>query len=146
VIALREAGPPAAEQAIHALELRYGVQIPPSYLSFLLINDGAIPEENMLSGTAWEHDMVSVDQFLGLSDAVAESISDVWDAYGDRLPRGWFPFATAAGGNTMLLAIEGPGYGQVAFWDHELEGTQEALTVVARTFDDFFARLTPPTD
>ena len=137
------AGPPADEQAVHAFELRYGVQIPPSYLKFLLAHDGARPEVNVLSGNQWEQEMVAVDEFLGLSDGVVETISDVWDAYGDRIPRGWFPFATAEGGNTLLLAIEGPGYGRVAFWDHELVGEPVALTVVAGSFDDFLARLAP---
>jgi hypothetical protein len=145
VIRFGDACPPADENAVQAFESRYGVQIPPAYLSFLLANDGARPEPNMLSGTSWEQGMVAVVEFLGLSGTTVESIYNVRDDYGDRLPRGWFSFATAVGGNLLVLAIAGPGYGRVAFWDHELEGEPEALTVVADTFDEFLERLAPAT-
>jgi len=57
------------------------------------------------------------------------------------------PIAFDAGGNLVCVAITGPHYGHVYFWDHEFESddgepvTMNNMALIANSFGEFLSGL-----
>lgn len=116
----------ASDASLAALSQRYG-DLPPEYIEFLAVHDGASPFPNVLEGT---NDMVGVNSFIPASEIVDKSHSI--DGLSSRL----LPFAEDGSGNFVCIGV---GDHKVYFWDHEIEGD----SVVADSFSKFLERLEP---
>lgn len=106
-----------------------GAPLPHSYLSFVKLHDGAEPQSNVID--VGQDNEAGVRQFIPVGNAPSV-LSDV-----DGFPQGMIPFAEDESGNFFYMA---PANGQVFFWDHELDDTDQLL---AADLDSFLARLRP---
>ena len=92
---------------------------------------------------------VEVSEFLGVGLPDDLDLISVRDAYRDRVPSRYLPIAHAEGGNLILLSADEHDPA-VYFWDHEQEveagGEDGALELVASSFEQFVAALSPTPD
>ena len=120
------------------------MQFAEAYRQFLLSSNGGVPEAN-------EFDVLQtktgsgVNRLYGIigenknGDLLREQ-----SLLKDRLPKGIISIGDAVGGNRICLSLRGADYGNVFFWDHELESDRDpalALANLAPSFDVFLASL-----
>lgn len=116
----------ASEASLAELTEKYG-PLPPEYVEFLAIYDGAKPPSNVLEGTNYG---VCVNSFLPASEIVnrANSVDD--------LPSSLMPFGEDDSGNFVCIGTDDH---RVYFWDHEIDSDK----TIAESFADFLKRLEP---
>ncbi|WP_144770303.1 SMI1/KNR4 family protein [Herbaspirillum sp. SJZ099] len=115
-----------SKDSLAALTKKYG-NLPPDYIEFLAIHDGAKPPANVLEGTNYS---VGVNGFLSASEIISRADSV------EGLPVNLLPFGEDDSGNFVCIGTEDH---LVYFWDHELDSNK----VVAKSFADFLNRLEP---
>jgi hypothetical protein len=149
-VSIREPNRKIKLPALEACEAIFG-RLPSDYCAFLLAYNGGKPEKNhiKIQGTK---NTASIRYFFGILGENEESdLTKKQKFYLERVPKGIIPIAYAEGGNLICLSIIPDTFGQVFFWDHELESsdgepaTWDNLFKLADSFDEFFQNLeTPP--
>ncbi len=125
--------------------------LPADYRNFLLLHNGGKVAKNYYEVPGGKNTF-EVRQFFGILGPNVESdLLHKREFYIKRTPGAIVPIAYAEGGNLVCLSTRPDSFGQVFFWDHELEAsdgeeaTWENLFKVADSFDEFFQNLhTPP--
>jgi len=119
-------GRAASLREIATLQEEVGFSIPPEFLEFIAVNDGAEPETNIFKiGNSNES---GVNRFIPISE-IPKEISRV-----ENLPNAVLPVAWAEGGNYVL--IDQSQNGAIFFWDHELPDDTARLADNFRSFLD----------
>lgn len=113
----------AMEAALSALEGELGVALPDAYRAFVLRYGGTTFARRVVypieEPCPWGQ-TGAVEQFFGLSgDPASDLRRAALETYPGRIPDETVPIAEDAGGNLVLLGVEGMVRGQVFFWDHE---------------------------
>ena len=115
---------------VASLQRALGFSLPDAYVTFVLENDGALPEPNIFR--------VSDSNDSGVTGFVPVKEVLKLRAYLDGIPRGAFPVAWAECGDHVLIDV-GEG-GAVYYRDHEIEGPLERI---AADFNSFLSALKP---
>jgi hypothetical protein len=116
----------ASDASLAALTERYGA-LPPEYVEFLAVYDGAKPPPNVLEGTNYG---VGVNSFLPASEIINRA--NLVEGLSSNL----LPFGEDDSGNFVCI---GSNDHRIYFWDHEIDSDK----VVAESFDEFLGRLEP---
>ena len=140
---IRRDGGPAPAGAIEAAEQALGIRLPDGYRAFLADHDGARLGANRLEPSR------SPGGGAQTLYAVAE-LPKRRDKMRDRVPAELLPIADA-GGDLIVLGIEGDVRGRVYQWEHEFEAEDppphwDNLTELAPSFRDWYDSLVPLTD
>ena len=138
---------PVSDDAIAMLENVLGSKFPKQYREFLRCNNGGHPEPdcfNFADGRPGS----AVRGFLKLnSSEIHDDFVWNWKTFKTRIPGDFVPIAFDAGGNLVCVAITGPHYGHVYFWDHEFESddgepvTMNNMALIANSFGEFLSGL-----
>jgi hypothetical protein len=116
----------ASPEAIARLRERYG-HLPPDYVEFLGVHDGAKPPDNVLAGTGYN---VGVRQFIPAEEIISTS-EEV-----EGIAKYLMPIAEDGTGNFICMGAEDH---KIYFWDHEVDDDQ----IVSPSFSDFLVGLEP---
>jgi len=138
-VRMRKKGKPVRKEELDTLQRALGGALPTDYLSFMVENNGGIPETNIFDipetgGNAGVNEFFSVEKVLKEKRILH-----------GRLPASAWPIADADGGNLVCLA--GGANPGVYFWDHELETdegeepTWANMFPLAPTFAEFWENL-----
>jgi cell wall assembly regulator SMI1 len=148
----RQAAPIAATQ-LDSFEMTYRLTLPESYRAFLLTNNGGRPNRPVIAyrGSDGIDNETVIDRFFSLDDSRDDGQYDLAKSYifmvsPKRLPEAVLPIARDHGGNLLCLDLRWPGAASIAFFDHEFEGTRQALVAIAASFDELLIRLQPEDD
>jgi hypothetical protein len=148
---IHESKQPTNEHEIGELERVLDIRLPSDYRSFLLRHNGGRPEPSSFFaylgpyGDSRSHECVN--RFLALYDGEYSNLKKYIKSYKDRIPVDFLPIARDPFGNLICLAVAGPDYGKVFFWDHELEADEgetpdyRNISFVANSFDEFLNSL-----
>lgn len=132
---------------LEKFEAVLGSKLPSDYRQFLLAFNGGRPENNEFAIPDIKN-TAGVDLFYGLlenpewGDLLSRRAALI-----DRVPKDDLPIGDASCGNVVCLSLQPATFGQVFFWDHELEAdegqqpTFSNLFLVGNSFDDFFTKL-----
>lgn len=142
--------PGLTEEKISALEKKYKVTLSQGYKAFLKEYNGGRPITGVFDFLDDDEDGSVIDSFL--SDvSVRDSSSFAWtvQVFKGRYPKDFFPIASDAFGNLILLGITEEYFDQVYFWDHEMEHdpdqgeklSMKNMTKVANSFEEFKSSL-----
>ena len=127
------APPTSAEIAV--VEAALCLKLPPDYVAFLLIGNGAKPEPNLFD--TMSNGKASVAEFFALSSLIIEK------CYLDNAnPSAKVPIARAVGGDWICIETLSTGYGTVWFADHELPGN-DAFSPLSDNIETFLAKIMP---
>jgi hypothetical protein len=143
-------GPPTTEEEVHLLEAELGRSLPDQYRRFLLTSNGGNPDRHAVATAPFEievrrfYSIGSIDGFVGVDIRWALNGSGPF-------PSGHIPIGEDQGGNSFILALDGPDRGAVYFWDHELELDQpnpeiptfEPATKLSDDFDGLLDAMRP---
>jgi hypothetical protein len=136
-----------ALKAIEAFEANIAKKLPNDYKMFLLEFNGGEPESNEFSVPKAKTGS-SVRMFYGLIDKHKEG--DLFHEHKimfDRVPANFLPIGGDSCGNCICLSLHSDTFGQVFFWDHELEAdegepaTFSNLFRIGNSFTEFFENL-----
>lgn len=114
--------PQPTEGALRVLAEGIGHSLPPSYVDFVRLHDGAKPEDNSI--TTMDNE-VGVSRFIPVCEA--SGLSGEIDGF----PAHVIPLAEDDCGNYFYVE---PRSGAVYFWDHEEEGPDEKVAEGALAF------------
>jgi SMI1 / KNR4 family (SUKH-1) len=139
------------EDELAAAERQLGVNLPDDYRSFMLRYNGGQPEpdgfdviwrDDRECGQDWRTSTLS--WFLSLDERRGYNLLKYnQPGFAGRIPRGTIAIAVDAGGNLILLALEGPYAGRILFWvrEYEVEEGEEPgydnVGIIADNFDQF---------
>jgi len=134
--------------AINEFEAFIGEKLPEDYQKFLLAFNGGKPESNVLSIPEIMNS-VGVNRFYGLLDGRQPGdLLYEQEPMLDHVPEKILVISNAEGGNCVCLSLRpDKTFGQVSFWDHELEAeegetaTFSNLFRIGNSFADFFESL-----
>ncbi len=145
--------PPTDAAAVAAFEQSLQARLPQEYRDFLLESNGGEPADPAFrfGDEAEPYADSAVRYFFSIGDHPRYGLAYQHKIYtqAKRVPADMLPIATDAGGNLVLLALDGMLAGKVFFWDHDIEGlvddpsSAEHLAPLAESFGDFCAALRP---
>lgn len=122
---------PLAPDRLQAAEHALGIRMPEDYRRFMLQFNGGRPKPRGFD-IAWEEGRLGAEDWRTSSLSILYPVEDSADenlvsmnrvTFEGRIPKGTLAIASDAGGNVLLLALNGPYAGKVLFWvkDHEVE-------------------------
>lgn len=132
---------------IEHFETLIGQKLPADYRQFLLSFNGGKPENNEFA-IPDKQNAAGVNLFYGLlenrewGDLIYQR-----EMLLERVPVNVLPIGEASSGNAVCLSLQVDTYGQIFFWDHELEANEDEPATFANlfkidgSFADFFERL-----
>jgi hypothetical protein len=149
-------GAPVEPSALARFEERWRCRIPDPYRAFLLRSNGAElalpifyyrdrPQGRLREGSI--EALFSIDHENEMMDLGGHV--NTYMVWARRIPYDLFPVGTDFGSNLILMGGEGPRLGQIFFWDHDWEAsddeppTEENVYFVANNLDEFLASLKP---
>ncbi len=139
---------PIVADDLAAWERRRGVAIPGGpgeYRRLLLGGNGGVPSAPGLivpGRPGVPPSTTIIKLFYGIGDAAYASIDWAVDLYGHRMPEGCLPIADDHCGNMVVLRVAGDRSGEVLFWDHEQEESDDGpLFPLASSFSMFMRAL-----
>jgi cell wall assembly regulator SMI1 len=124
-----KSGHSLSEAEVRAIEGALGVELPPDYREFVVLQDGAEPDTNIFS--VGNGNDSGVNRFIPLRETHSER------RYIDDVSVEFLPVAWAEGGNYVCLDLRRGG---VFFWDHEEPSGDLKL---AEGFSQFLEMLAP---
>lgn len=142
--------PPTSLQAIRLFEAEYKIELPSNYKSFLIKNNGGIPNASIfkiINHPSQEDDELQL--FMGLNTQINSSnLSFELSLFHDSIPVGIVPFACTGGLNLVCLDIRN-GSNKVVYWDMlEFWGknvwNESMLFDISNTFEEFLGSLVVP--
>ncbi len=132
----------ATKELIYIIEESNGVQLPESYVSFLLEYNGGTPERNISQSIYIELIEFFVQEFYGIRGK--EDLQLNIDTYKDRMPYNTIPIASVEGGNLLCMSFQSDTFGFIYFWNHELvddlNPILSMLDLVSKSFDEFLIK------
>lgn len=143
MIKITSAGALINRQSLDDYEKTFSMLWPDDYKKFLTAHNVATPENNKI---LIEAGLASVSKLLGFSTNLIDDLRHVNQLYDGRIPKDFLAIAHAGGGNLFCINLKN---GNVYFWDHELEATENEapgfnnLSLAAVSFTEFLYKLTP---
>lgn len=147
---------PLAPSKLEAVEKQLGVRFPGDYKTYMLQYNGGRTEpdgfsitwsEDQEAGEDWKTSVLSWLFFvLDDPDEDENLLTMNCETFSGRIPPDTIAIGCDAGGNLLLLALEGPYKGMVLFWVKDCEASDgarpgyENIGVVADSFEDFLAK------
>ncbi len=142
---------PLLEEKLAMVEQMLGVKFPQDYRNFMLKNNGGrtdpdgfdiVWQANQEIAEDWRTSTLS--WFFSIWDNRAENLIRINTVtFRGRIPMGTVAIGRDAGGNLILLVVDGPLAGRILFWvkDHEVEEGQvpgfDNVGFLANSFDEF---------
>ena len=124
-------------------EKENGIKLPEDYKNFLLTHNGGVPfpnnNPNPSTPVAYIFGMHNGEYYASLYKHI--------DMFSKRLPFDTFPIASDPFGNLFIMSLNPEGLGNVYFWDHEGEPTNQDghytdnTSFVAISFTEFLDNL-----
>jgi len=124
----------ASEESLAEFELNYSIPLPDDYKLFLLKHNGGKPEPSCFK---IKKDISDVQIFYGLHQDKLNSLEAMLIMYKNRISHDFLPIASDSFGNQICLGLKGKSQNCIYFWNHDLEGSPQALTKVASSFNEF---------
>lgn len=146
-VAVAKANGKITRRVVGDFEAAIGVALPADYKEFLLSCNGGelapnifpVPGAKINSG---------VNRFYGvLGDNLQNDLNYQRKIMFTRVPKNILPIGSDSCGNSVCLSLRNESYGQIYFWDHELESeegecaTFSNLFLVGNSFVDFLSKL-----
>jgi len=118
-------------------ERKLGYSLPEDYREFLLQFNGGKPSPSSLRLS--DGSVTTIRAFYAVAPpSQTMSLERQIGQYRNRIPPRFIPIGEDPGGNRICICLNGKHYGQVFFWDHEMESDEVAdnrnMTFVASTF------------
>lgn len=139
---------PPSDEEIQAFEFDVGA-LPEDYKAFLKRHNGGTPSAILLKTRSNER-VINTLLALKAPPGFQDSIAHYRDVYDGRIPRRAVPIASAGSSDLILLDIEASRFGQVLYWDHNLESDDQSADDyfentewVAASFSEFLGLLKP---
>ncbi|WBS02565.1 SMI1/KNR4 family protein [Pseudoduganella sp. SL102] len=137
---------PTAEN-IGEFEKKIGFTLPSDYKEFLLRQNGGIPDRSLIKIPSLGKKVVQ-SLFALVNPVVAYTVDHNLDLYKNRMPQDMLPVANDPAGNLYIMKVGAGGdFGNIYFWNHELEADGEKqpylenITYIANSFNDFLLGL-----
>lgn len=134
-------------EAIQLFERFMDRKFPKDYRNFLLKNNGGRPVPDCFNFFDGQSGSI-VNQFYKIiSKDDYDDLLKTIRIFDQRIPSDFVPIADDPYGNQICIAISGPNYGKIYFWDHEFETDDEVLptmdnmTLIAQSFANFLEAL-----
>ena len=124
-------------ESINKIEQKYNIQFPISYINFLLIRNGGIPNKKYFI-TSESELVISFFFSLGAKDNSLESYIEQFKIESNYIPSYLLPIAEDAFGNIICISCAKEGNGNIYFCDHEHPG---ATHIIANSLDSFLENL-----
>jgi hypothetical protein len=142
---------PLRDEDLIVVERELGIRLPEDYRNFMLRHNGGRPDPGGFDIT-WPKGQLAGDDW---KTSAMGWLFFIWDkrsanllrmnqvTFAGRIPRDTVAIGHDAGGNPILLALDGPYQGKVLFWcaDYEVEEgkvpSYENVGIVADSFEDF---------
>ena len=137
-------------EAIELFECFLGRKFPKDYRDFLLQYNGGSVVPNcfdFLNGQPGS--LVHFFMKINSKDIYNDLLSNI-RTFNQRIPTSFISIAGDPFGNQVCIAISGPEYGKIYFWDHENEAddgepaTMDNMTLITQNFSDFLNSLHLP--
>jgi hypothetical protein len=134
------------EPLIRQFETMIGAQLPGDYHEFLREHGGAFLDdlyEAPITEPGHPGEYACPRGFFGFYQPNEQGVPHSLDLrtkylqFKSRIRPGLVPIAHAIGGNLICLAVSGPSFGRVYYWDHETNH----VWLVSHSFDDFLLSL-----
>lgn len=148
---LLEIGAQISEDDILKLEATLGITFPQEYKSFLLQNNGGMPEDDVEydfietnPATGEKHDQGSDIQYFYNTEELTQAYESL--TCEELIPASYIPIACDSFGNDILLSTAPNDVGHVCFANHEAEHPDSPFSViseVADSFSEFLSMLRP---
>lgn len=138
-----------SEEDILDFERKYNINLPESYRSFLLQNNGGTPNPNIFdfNDNYGQNTSSLVHYFYALYNGDGyDNIEQNYKLFKSegRIPINILPIADDPFGNMVCISFSGSDCGKIYFWDHELESQNKSydnLSLIADSFTDFINSL-----
>jgi hypothetical protein len=124
-------GPALASGELDAYCDEHGLVLPVSLRRQLLDQNGGAPRADVSVALPDGDETELLSVFGLMMRNVSSELAWVVETYSGRVPDGLVPFADDAGGNLFLV----DAHGLVWFWDHEQEGSREAVRPLRESLD-----------
>ncbi|MGA3282912.1 MAG: SMI1/KNR4 family protein [Verrucomicrobiota bacterium] len=119
---------------IREFEAVIGAKLPGDYQMFLLTFNGGKPESNEFP-IPDQQNAAGVDLFYGLLEKSKwGDLLSRRTALTDRVPKDVLPIGDASCGNIVCLSLQPKTFGQIFFWDHELEAEEDEPATFSNLF------------
>ncbi|THJ30087.1 SMI1/KNR4 family protein [Lampropedia aestuarii] len=136
----------ASPSSINEIEQKQKIILPDDYKLFLIKNNGGIPS---LKNFIINKKEKSTIRFFFSTDCLYHqaSLEANIEGFKGRAPTEMLPIAEDVGGNYILISSSDSEYGNLFFWDHELEADKEKqpyrknIKKIAQSLDEFLQSL-----
>lgn len=129
---------------ISLFEEEIGIVLPLDYIAFLKEYNGGYPEPNYYQVGKY---CFIVQFFSGLHLESIEDLRREVEVFAGRIPSKSLPIAAMEGGDVLIMALDKKHYGQLYWWEHEIEDNRvDELRLVANSFSEFIEQLMPDLD
>ena len=132
------------EVDIKDFEQSAGVIFPVDFRTFLSKHNGMVPTKTDFDFLGIDGEESSLIQsFIPIGSVYSENIKLDYEYLlkEERIPVGYVPIAYDPFGNFICISLLKSNYGEIWFWDHELEDEETNLFYVSKTFTDFLDSL-----
>ncbi len=138
---INSANPTISLQDINLFQNENEVNLPQSYVEFLLKYNGGYPEESNFKISEEQGESL-VNKFYGLGD-MKSNLGKVFDLLEEEIPKEFISIANDPGGNEILIGVSGKFKGKIYFWVHDIEPENEMgnMFILADDFDEFLNNL-----
>ncbi len=133
--------------AVEQFEAAVGEKLPDDYREFLLTFNGGKPEDNEFAIPHGKNE-AGVNRFYGLLDErQSGDLLHELEVMVSRIPEKMLLIGDDSSGNYICLSLRPDTFGQLFFWDHELEASEgdpatfSNLFFIDSSFNDFFSKL-----
>ena len=141
MIVFSKQGPSIASEQITSLEKALGARLSDAYANFLMINNGGMPEPDVIDVVGMHGSPTDVQVFFGIGRDI-QSSDLFWNlsVITERCPnQRMLPIACDSGGNPFCLKVKRGIASEVAYCD--LDDPNCKIYYVAKNFDEFLAKL-----
>ncbi|MFD1337148.1 SMI1/KNR4 family protein [Oceanobacillus iheyensis] len=134
------------EEEFDNLEKKLEVILPKNYKRFLEINNGGMPELNIIELEDEEIESFSITEFFGIGISAINDLKYQFEMYKERIPNRNLPICRVEGGNVVCMNID---HETISLWDHDTELIDndtlsvKSLIKVANGFEEFLSIIKP---
>lgn len=134
---------PVNDALIDEIESKIRRKLPADARGFLKQFQGGYPDWVCIRFVhAGRKNCFAIGQFVALIPGGEGYLLDDMETYKGRLPPGLLPIAFEAGGSLFCLDYDVVPP-RIVYWEHELEGMEDAVTPLASSFTAFLEMLEP---
>ena len=136
---LSDSGPPITTEMLETIESLFDFKFPEDYRKFMLVHNGGRPEAGVFFG---ENVSFRIVHFFSLDEQATINLVSEIDYFRTEIRSDAFPISLDEGGNRICLGTLSSNFGNVLFWDHEVEN-DTPLIYVTNNFTSLIKGLVP---